>query len=252
MMRSAAPPEILPPPGNYFTRSQQPLHALMLLLPMVLLYEAGALFILAREGISNLAQSYLRAALELFGAAGSFLPGLAVVVVLLSMHIVRRDPWRLDWRLYLAMAFEAVALGICLLLFALVARGLPLAPIRSLPADLTISLGAGIYEELVFRLMLIALIHLLIVDVMKQSDRWGAWSAVLVSALLFSLYHFGGAEPPPFNLGNAVYYFLSGLYLAAIYILRGFGIVAATHAVFDIMINLIAHSGAAGGAAAPG
>jgi hypothetical protein len=39
-----------------------------------------------------------------------------------------------------------------------------------------------------------------------------------------------------------VFYLASGAYFSMVYILRGFGIVAATHAVYDVFVVLLASS----------
>ena len=241
-------------PEHYFLRSQQPLQALIFLLPLIVLYELGALFYATPvTGRRLSARSYMQDFLELFGAVGDYLPGLAVVVVLLAWHVAQRDRWRFQPWLYPGMLLESAALAVPLLVFgvltgpqraaAVLAAPPPLAgsvDLGSMPwqAALVFSIGAGIYEELVFRLAAIALVHLLLVDVLEIPERRGAVLAVLASALLFAGYHF--TEDNPFTWPRFVFYFAAGLYFAVIYVLRGFGIVAAAHAFYDIMIVALA------------
>ena len=71
---------------------------------------------------------------------------------------------------------------------------------------------------------------------------WGAAGSVLISALAFALYHFEplwdwGAFVASFRASHFAFYILAGVYFAAIYVMRGFGIVAATHALYDIMVE---------------
>jgi len=234
------------PTDHYFMRSRQPLHSLMLLLPFIIVYELGA-FWYANEAIGRrlAARAWVQRFFEMFGAAGEYLPGLAVVVVLVTLHFTQRRRWRFQPGLYLAMAAESLALAAPLLLFSRL-TGPPAAalaasvseaggvgtPVGSWQAWMIFSLGAGLYEELVFRMFLIAAVHFLLVDLLRVAHRNGATAAVLTSALLFALAHFH--KDNPFNTPAFAFYFISGFYFALIYLLRGFGIVVATHAFYDI------------------
>lgn len=252
--RSRQPRPMQPGPDDYFVRSRQPLPALLFLLPLILAYELGALFYATpATGRELSARLYLEGFLELFGAAAEFLPGLAVVVVLLAWHMAQKDRWRFEPVLYLGMGFESLALAMPLVLFGVVTA--PNSPAWTLAAsasgaeampwqaEMVFSIGAGVYEELVFRLAAIALVHLVLVDLIGVPRAWGALLAVLVSAVLFTAYHFTAVRPFVWSdsLPRSLFYFAAGLYFAALYVLRGFGIVAATHALYDILIVTIAH-----------
>jgi membrane protease YdiL (CAAX protease family) len=244
-------------PDHYFIRSQQPLHSLVFLIPLLAVHELGMVFLVTQEmfGRHVLAWIYLENMLELFGAVREVLPPMAVVVVLVCLHVTKRDGFRFDPRLYVAMLFESLALAIPLLLFGLLLapRGHPapqVEPAMALatatgPAGLAnltwkswvvLSLGAGIYEEFLFRLMAIAVLHLLFVDVLRLSAAWGAALSIGCSAVLFAAYHF---TDQPVGYALFAFYFASGVYFAIVYVLRGFGIAAATHAFYDLMVFAI-------------
>ncbi len=236
---------------DYFHRARRPLAALVFLLPFILAYEVGVWWYAEQAQNSArhiLARSLLADILDLFGAGGVFLPGLAVVVILLSWHIVARHKWRFEPGLYLGMAVESIALAIPLLVLALIwgahkAQAVEAGAPPGWTAELMFDIGAGVYEELFFRLMIIAVAHLLLVDVLGVANQPGTILAVVLSAGLFSAYHFFGEDTQgqanPVSLPRIVFYFMAGVYLAVIYLLRGFGIVAATHAFYDIDITLI-------------
>jgi membrane protease YdiL (CAAX protease family) len=112
------------------------------------------------------------------------------------------------------------------------------AALPSWQAGVVFSLGAGIYEELLFRLIAIALLHGLLVDVLAMPQQYGAPTVVVLSAIAFALYHFdqfSAMQWTPADWGRFAFYTLAGVYFAAIYMLRGFGIVAGAHAVYDIL-----------------
>jgi len=212
-------------------------------LPFVAAYEIGALY--SDRGI--LARSLLADVLEAFGPAGQYLPGLIVVVVLLAWHIARRDRWELDWRLYLAMAAESVALATPLIMLALLWGREPAwsHALRAATAvgpaawqqDLLLAIGAGVYEELVFRLVAITLLHLLLVDLIGLTFKVGSALAIACSAVLFAAYHFDAGNP--FTWLRFFFYSVAGAYFGVLFAVRGFGIVAATHAFYDIFYVLI-------------
>ena len=103
-----------------------------------------------------------------------------------------------------------------------------------------ISIGAGLYEELMFRMLLIAVIHTLLVDLGRLSVVNGAIISVVVSAAAFAAYHPLDDAQGNLSMQNLVFYFAAGLYFGAIFIARGFGIVVGVHALYDvIMVSLM-------------
>jgi len=114
-------------------------------------------------------------------------------------------------------------------------------PDRPLLADVVTGIGAGIYEELVFRLILICLLMLLFQDVLRLTHVNSIVLSVLISAALFSAHHHidfltGRANTiDPFNLTKFIFRTLAGVYFAALFAIRGFGITAGTHAAYNII-----------------
>ena len=116
---------------------------------------------------------------------------------------------------------------------------------QSLLANIITGIGAGIYEELVFRLILICLLMLLFQDVLKLTHRNSIILAVLISAALFSAHHhidlFSGQlnANDPFNSIRFAFRTIAGIYFAVLFAIRGFGITAGTHAFYDIIATII-------------
>ena len=115
----------------------------------------------------------------------------------------------------------------------------------SLLASIVTGIGAGIYEELVFRLILICLLMLLFQDVLKLSQKNSIILSVLVSAGLFSAHHhivfLNGqlAISAAFNWTEFGFRTIAGVYFAVLFAIRGFGITAGTHAFYDIIATII-------------
>jgi membrane protease YdiL (CAAX protease family) len=99
-----------------------------------------------------------------------------------------------------------------------------------------IALGAGLYEELLFRVVLVSGLVLLA----RRALGWGEGAAGLFAtvggALLFSLAHHVGPLGEPFTLDAFTFRALAGLFFSGLYVLRGFGITAWTHALYDVMV----------------
>ena len=117
---------------------------------------------------------------------------------------------------------------------------------RSLWANIVTGIGAGIYEELVFRLILICILMLLFQDILRLPHKNSIVLAVVISAALFSAHHhidFRSGQPndaDPFNLTEFVFRTIAGIYFAALFAVRGFGITAGTHAFYNIIAVSIA------------
>jgi membrane protease YdiL (CAAX protease family) len=121
--------------------------------------------------------------------------------------------------------------------------GLPLtvaAPAQPDPAvaQVVCFLGAGIYEEALFRLVLFSVLCWLF----RQGEvtPWGATAlAATASALLFAAAHNIGPHGEEFEGGIFLFRTLAGLYFATLYSLRGFGIAVGAHAGYDVLVGVI-------------
>ncbi|MHC5025781.1 MAG: CPBP family glutamic-type intramembrane protease [Planctomycetota bacterium] len=245
-------------PG-YWTISRRPLPVLLFLLPLIAAYEVGLVLVLRSEQgvVTNKAHESLLQFFSVMGIdlAGSlFLGGIAIVVVLLIWHLLNRDPWRVEPSVLGKMAAESLVLTLPLIVIALLLQRQSAAPAAvagtagaapdlaqmSISSRLAISIGAGLYEELLFRMLIIAVAHTLLVDVAGLSSRSGAAIAVIISAIAFTVYH--PLEGPDGRLSSmrVVFYFLAGLYFGLVFLVRGFGIVVAVHAFYDVFALVVA------------
>ncbi len=230
--------------GPYWNRSREPLQILVFILPLVAIYEIG-LLVAARGGWPQprlLAYRKVEEAFEAMGlaTAGSALPAVLVVVAILAWQILSRRSWRVHWPTTLVMAAESLALAVPLILFAtLLSNGAVSAQIAESHAPgvagrLVMSVGAGLYEEFLFRWITIATIHALLVDGLRVGDRTATGIAVVVSSGLFMIAH--GATSPAYM----VFYFGSGVFFSIVYVMREFGVAAGTHVAYDVLVEVLA------------
>ncbi len=107
------------------------------------------------------------------------------------------------------------------------------------PTQFMVSLGAGVFEELLFRVVLVTALMALGRHVFGMGPRFSAGFAVVLSALIFSAFHYIGPFGDKLSLPSFLFRAISGLLFSIIYVTRGFGIVAWTHALYDVGLLLL-------------
>ena len=227
---------------GYFHRAEMPLSSLLFLLPMIVFYELGTRYISYSTHQSEqriIAFNLLQQFFGFFGATGRYLPALAVVGILMAWHIARKDPWEARFGTIGGMLLESFLLALPLILMGFAAaRYWSLSASRVTPSSLIVlSLGAGIYEELVFRLMALTILHLILIDLFALKKGLAILLMVSISSLLFAGYHYLGSEP--FVWQTFAFRTAAGLYFGVIFVFRGFGITAGSHASYDVLIVLL-------------
>lgn len=250
-------PKLGRPRTNYWTLSTRPLHILCFLLPLILIYEIGSAvhFAGAAPGEHETVVAYriIYDIFGLFGVSGLYLPGFLVVAILLVWHLLTRDSWQVHAGVIAGMTVEAVLWMLPLLVVGQIANrlvtGAPAPPEAAmLAAELhaqpwtaraVLAIGAGVYEELVFRMVLIAAVHLLVVDLMGSRELAGRAIAIAAAALAFALYHDVRSTAGGLDTWRLIFFFSAGVFFGAIYVWRGFGIVVATHALYDLAVLVL-------------
>ncbi len=238
--------------AGYAALSAKPLHVLVFLIPFMVLYEVGSIYYLqqpSRGVVETIgARSFLAGFFDAFGAASLHIPPIALSVVLIIWHLLERDSWRVRGWVLLGMAVESILWTLPLLVFGLLfpftraAMGVgdPTSLTElSWQARLTLSAGAGVYEELLFRLVLISAVHFVIVDLMQGTEWVGKTMAIIVSAVCFALYHNVVHPGGGVDLPLVIYYTIAGLYFAGLFIFRGFGMCVAAHALLDAIVLVV-------------
>jgi membrane protease YdiL (CAAX protease family) len=96
-------------------------------------------------------------------------------------------------------------------------------------------LGAGIYEELLFRLILLSLAAWAFRHAGAR-PRTSMIVAVLLTSLLFSAaHHIGPNGEWPIDASRFLFRTLAGVFFSILFVYRGFGITAGSHAAYDIL-----------------
>jgi len=247
-------------PRGYFTLTTKPLHILVFLLPVILYYEIGLLGWIGIQSTSSTLEAHqlLSRFFQVFGVFGLHLPALALVLTLLLQHFFNRDPLRIKPMFLLAMIAESAFLTGPLIILSMVlsptaGTAEPVAALQAAATDpgiqvftadfqhrLMIAIGAGLYEEMLFRLVLITMLHFLITDVLGFKDRLGKMAAVFGAALAFTLIHDQiRMATGELNLRLAMFILISGIYLGTLFLVRGFGLAVGVHLMWDLLAVVI-------------
>lgn len=249
---------------NYWTESARPLPSLLFVAPMIVAYEVGV-GVLGPRAPRNGADVWLRSALEQVGFAHQLLLPLLTCGLLLAWHHMRREQWRVGLSTVSGMAVESALLGLLLLGLANVMSGaLDASPSgasaggsyqagRGTAAVGTAGrvvgyLGAGIYEELLFRLLLL-LPAAWGLTALGLPRRWSLVGAGVATSLLFAMAHYDlrlavlGQDihwnGESWNATTFAFRALAGGFFSALFVLRGFGIAAGAHALYDIFVAVL-------------
>lgn len=238
---------------DYLTRSRAARYSILFALPLLVLYEASSLVLNGSPiaGVRNGADVMLKALFVGLGGRN----GLLVFDVLLlgaGAVLVWRDMRRarepLVGRTFALMGLEsalyAAVFGVVVGSLTSLLLGMPRlldvgAASLDLPTRLVTSLGAGIYEELLFRVILTGGLLALLHGAFAVRRGAAAPLAVVLSALIFSAFHYVGSLGDTFTVQSFAFRWVAGLAFSGLYVTRGLGITAWTHALYDIGITLM-------------
>jgi membrane protease YdiL (CAAX protease family) len=230
---------------GYRQLTRSPLNNLVLILPLLIFFQIGSS--IYGTDLLLMTPQYLRGILEFFGASASFLPALLIAAVLLVQHLAHKDPWTIHPQVLAGMVGESIIWTIPLIAISyltgkMAAIATAVSPeVHHLLQNALIAVGAGLYEEFMFRMILISLIMLLLVDLIGLRKDAMTVLAVLAAAILFSLCHFtffhGASE---FKWGRFIFLFTAGVLWGSIFIFRGFAIAVGSHILWDIFVLVAA------------
>lgn len=238
------PPRRSPSPlRDHLAETRRPLHSLPAIAPLVLAH--AALTWLFEPSVSAAAANWVQWPLLRAGLT----PGLAALVlallfvlagVALSYRDLKRGRTRFQALLIPWIWFEGVAWGLLLhLAWNGVGRGAAGDDGLGPGDNLALALGAGVYEELVFRVGIFWVVFQLLQLAARPAEREQGLlvrtlGAVLITSLVFALAHHLG--PEPFELGALLFRTVAALVFTSLFAWRGLGVAACAHAAYDVFV----------------
>lgn len=235
-------------PTQILPAGQRPLPTLAALLPLILFLETALLFGGTQLTAARvLAHEHIGQALHFFGLSPVFIlhaTGLVVLAVLLTWHALTGERWRVrpaEPGLLLLEGLIAAAPLLAAAAFFGTMWDTALAPPSTITPTsvldaIALAIGAGLSEELLFRMAGFAAVHWLLVDVFRRTQATALIVAVLATAAAFTLYH----DPSGMTAGGIAFVACGGLYLGVLYLMRGFAVAVVAHAGYDAVVLVAA------------
>jgi membrane protease YdiL (CAAX protease family) len=228
-------------PRNLFTD-------LILIFPLLIIYQLGVLLTYPMLNGADFVSAIL------FGQLGftktQYLLFVIVVTLLFlgGVLLLRRQHQHFQPRVIVPMLLESTiyALTMGSLIILVMTRVLGIEPSLSaalqkegIASRFVMSLGAGVYEELVFRLGLLG-------GTFALTQRLFGWNRVFsllvafgVSSVAFAAVHHIPPYGDPIRIDIFTFRVLAGIFFGALYWARGLAVAVYTHALYDVYVLLI-------------
>ena len=239
------------PAEDYWSDTRRPLTSLLFLLPWIVIYETGILMLSGQGpgGLRNGADYWLRSLLAHSGSSQILLLPMLVVVVLMSWHLIRQYPWRIRLETQLGMLAESLLLAVTLVVlgqlhhlifvgFESTGNDSPLLVIDGQLTHAISYIGAGVYEEVIFRLMMVPPVFGLF-RMIEFPPRWAAVMSACLTSFMFALAHHVGPAAEAINVFTFSFRAAAGMFFSTIFFLRGFGITVGCHAAYDVLVGVL-------------
>jgi hypothetical protein len=236
---------------SYLPATRHPWPCLLFVLPMLIAYEACVVLFGGThpEALRNGADNWLRGCFDAIGLKHFWIPPLILIVVFALWSYLKRAEKAGD------LVGTLAGMGIESVTFALGLWGVSraLAPLmKSVGVELDVAateaqptglqhvipyIGAGIYEEALFRLVLFS-VFMWMFRRMELAGLLSFALAAVASATLFATAHIIGQNGEQYSNYKFVFRLVAGLYFAALFQYRGFGIAVGAHSCYNLMVGI--------------
>lgn len=231
----------------YLRSTRHPWASLLFLVPLLAAYEGGVIWLGGDRpaALRNGADAWLRWGLELFAPGHVFIAPAIVLVVLLVWSWWRwtdrpHDPVTTCF----GMAFESCLFAVLLWQFSrnfgpiVDGLGIRLQVVVNAPAGQILTyIGAGIYEEVLFRLGLFGGLYL-VLRVLHLPRVFAVVVAATAAAIGFAAAHHVGPHGEPMQPYVFAFRAVAGLYFTLLFVGRGFGVAVGAHAGYDVLVGV--------------
>ncbi len=254
--------------GDYWDEARRPLASLLFLAPLLIGYEAAVVSLAgtAQAGLRNGADAWMRGWLLGVGLQLPWILPAVVGITLLGWHFLRRDGAQFQVSTFLGMLAESLLFALVLILcgqmlHSVMGEPLPHAMIArwnvsAMQLRVISSVGAGLYEEFLFRLLLVPCLLGAAGLAIRQRNA-AATISVILSSVIFAAAHYLPADASalsPLAYVDALdvvwqqpalwYGFLfrglAGAAFGTLFVLRGFGVTVGSHAFYDVLVGFMA------------
>lgn len=237
---------------GYFGVSRGWAAGLMMILPLLVLYEISVTLLHSVDAYAA-AEEWLKWPLGALEGREVIVFNMIVIIAVTAAiaHLVRRrelKPYIFPFMLLESAAYALILLSIqqpimdaSEVLFRAPAVGAALPTVLAaggttgnVISDIVSTTGAAVYEEIIFRGVLMTALFFLLYDALKAPAVVAGAISIVAAAALFSALHCmgdsGAFEPSRFGFRLSAALILSGLFLV-----RGIGVAVYTHAIFNVL-----------------
>ena len=224
--------------ADYYFKSKSLFYSLIITFPLFIFYEIGIFYMFqanipySKNGADVLIEEFI----NMLGLNGYYVASsILFIVFFLILYFQRKNfkTFKISSKYLSLMIMESFLYAVLLVLLLqniYLSQGVNMNNLN----NFILSIGAGLYEELIFRFFLLFFLSKSFIFIFKMKEFSSLLLSIIASSVLFSLFHYIGQES--FNSYTFTIRFIAGIYLSSIYINRGFGIVALTHAFYDLFV----------------
>jgi hypothetical protein len=211
-----------------------------LTLPIFVIYHLGVMFLPVRNAADVVTQELVALAHHDRVAYAGLTLGLGVFYVAVLLALGRGQSLR--WQSFAWLALEGIvyAIGMRLVASAVVGELFLAAGVDGRFTGFIMSLGAGLYEEVAFRVILFGFglrcLRVLVRPSSRLKRHGLSFGWALLCALVFSGWHHVGALGEELDAPVFVFRAVCALVFTLIYVARGFAPVVWTHVVYDLWV----------------
>ena len=228
--------------SNYWRFSRSAYYSVVAALPLLVAYEILVILTQSRYwSLRNAADVWIRTFLMAFDLQSQHLTFVMIGILFALIPLAKSYSTgvRLKVNYFILMLAEAflysLLLGVLLQTILRVSGLSSGGPGNGPLQNFALSLGAGLFEEIIFRVVLLNMLFLLLKPLLKSKVS-AAVVSVLVASFLFSMSHYIGTMADQWQLYSFMFRWVAGLLFTVLYFMRGFAITAYTHALYDIWV----------------
>jgi len=230
----------------YFNYSKQLITSVILLFPFIIIYEIISFFKFYDKEyiIRNSADAILREVFTYFTFISNNYYSVLLFIFLIFVILYHRHKilnLSIKVNFLILMLIEGFLFGF-ILLFLLNDSSMIFKYDFSLSNDIILAyylcVGAGIWEEVLFRLVLLNLFISLISNI-DIKEHTNTFISIFIVSVIFSTFHYIGQNPDMFTYYSFCIRFIGGFILGYIYIFRGLGIASMTHFTYDLLLYVL-------------
>ena len=228
--------------SNYWRFSRSAYYSVVAALPLLVAYEILVILTQSRYwSLRNAADMWIRTFLLAFDLQAQHLTFVMIGILLALIPLAKSHSSGVQLKgtyfvlMFAESFFYSLILGNVLQLILRVSGLSSSGPGNGPLQNFALSLGAGLFEEIIFRVLLLNLLYFILKPFLRNRVSTAILS-VLIASLLFSMSHYVGSMADQWQWYSFMFRWVAGLLFTVLYFVRGFAITAYTHALYDIWI----------------